>query len=76
MASAAEAELGALFLNCQEAISILIILEELGHLQRPTSIQVDNSTALGIATGTIKQRKSKVMDMRLLDCSGCYYQCS
>ena len=64
MVSAVEAVLGDLFLNCQEALSIWIIPEELGHLQRPTPVQVDNSTALGIATVTIKQRKSKAMDMR------------
>ena len=64
MASAAEAELGDLFLNCQEAVPIQITLEEMGHPQPPTPVQVDNSTALGIATGTIKQSKSKSMDMR------------
>ena len=64
MASAAEAELGALFLNYQEAVPICITLEEMGNSQPPTPVQVDNSTALGIATGTIKQRKSKAMDMR------------
>ena len=64
MASTAEAELGALFLNCQEAVPIQINLEEMGHPQPPTPVQVDNSTALGIATGTIKQHKSKSMDMR------------
>ena len=62
MASAAEAELGALFLNCQEAVPIRITLEKMGHSQPPTPVQVDNSTALGIATGTTKQRKSKEMD--------------
>ena len=64
MASAAEAELGDLFLNCQEAVPIRITLEEMRHPQPPTPVQVDNSPALGIATGTIKQRKSKAMDMR------------
>ena len=64
MASAAEAELGDLFLNCQVAVPIRITLEEMGHPQPPTPVQVDNSTALVIATGTIKQRKSKAMDMR------------
>ena len=64
MESAAEAELGGLFLNCQEAVPIWITLEEMGHPQLPTPVQVDNSNALGIATGTIKQRKSKAMDMR------------
>ena len=36
----------------------------MGHTQPPTPVQVDNSTALGIVNGTIKQRKSKEMDMR------------
>ena len=36
----------------------------MGHTQPPTPVQVDNSTALGIATGTIKKRKSKAMNMR------------
>ena len=64
MAYAAEAELGDLFLNCQEAVPIRITLEEMGHPQPPTPVQVENSTALEMATGTIKQRKSKAMDMR------------
>ena len=64
MASATEAKLGALFLNCQEAVPIQNALEDMGHSQPPTPVQVDNSTALGIATVTIKQRKSKAMAMR------------
>ena len=64
MASAAEAELGALFLNCQEVVPIWITLEEMGPAQPPTPVQVDNSTAFGIATGKIKKLKSKAMDMR------------
>ena len=32
--------------------------------QPPTPIQVDNSTAVGIANETIKQKISKAMDMR------------
>ena len=64
MATAAEDKLGALFLNFQEAVPIRITLEEMGHPQPPTPVQVDNSTTLRISTGTIKQRKSKAMDMR------------
>ena len=66
MASAAEAELGALFLNCREAVPIRITLEEMGHPQPPTPVQVDNSTSLGIATGTIKHRMSIALDLRCL----------
>ena len=36
----------------------------MGNSQLPTPVQVDNSAAIGITTGTIKQRKSKSMDMR------------
>ena len=39
-------------------------LEELGHPQPPTTIITDNSTAMGIATDTIRQKRSKAMDMR------------
>ena len=64
MASAAETELGALFLNLQEGVSIKITLEEMVHPQPTTPVQVDNSTESGIATGTIKQCKSKAMYIR------------
>ena len=36
----------------------------MGHPQPPTLVQVDDSTTLGIATGTINQHKSKAMNMR------------
>ena len=64
MASATESELKDLFLNFQEAVPIQITREEMGHSQPPTPVQVENSTALGIATSTIKQRKPKAMDIR------------
>ena len=40
------------------------MLEELGHPQPPTPIQIDNSIAAGIAKDTVKQKRSKVIDMR------------
>jgi len=64
MASAAEAEYGALFVNGQQAVPIRTTLEEMNHPQPPTPIQVDNSTAVGIATQALKQKRSKAMDMR------------
>ena len=64
MASAAEAEYGALFLNGQAAVPIQTKLIEMNHPQTPTPIQVDNSTAVGIAKKIIKQKLSKAMDMR------------
>ena len=64
MASAAEAELGALFINAREAVPIRTTLVEMKWPQPPTPIQVDNSTAVGIANQSIKQKMSKAMDMR------------
>ena len=64
MASAAEAEVGALFDNGQEAVHLRNMLLDLGYPQAPTPIKTDNSTAVGISNNTIKQRKSKAMDMR------------
>jgi hypothetical protein len=63
-ASAAEAELGALFLNAKEAKIMCLMLEELGHLQPPTTIHVDNSTTIGIVNNTVKRQKSRSMEMR------------
>jgi hypothetical protein len=42
-ASAAEEELGALFLNAQEAKVLQLILTELGHPQPPMPIHIDNT---------------------------------
>ena len=63
-ASAAEAELGALFLNAQEAKVIRQILHKLGHPQPPTPIHVDNTTAVSIVSNTIKRQRSRAMEMR------------
>ena len=63
-ASAAEAELGALFLNAKEAKVMRLILEEMGHPQPPTPIHIDNSTTVGIVNNTIKRQKSRSMEMR------------
>ncbi len=54
-ASAAEAELGSLFLNVQEAKVLRLILAELGHPQPPTPIHIDNTTTFGIVNNTIKR---------------------
>jgi len=54
-ASAAEAKLGALFLNVQEAKVIRLVLTELEHPQPPTPIHIDNTTTVGIINNTIKR---------------------
>ncbi len=54
VASAAEAKLRALFLNCKQATIFRLALEEMGHPQPPTPIRCNNSTAIGIADNTVK----------------------
>ncbi len=64
MSSAAEAELGALFINAKAAVSIRQTLEELGHPQPWMPIQTDNSTTLALLTNKILTKALKSMDMR------------
>eukprot|EP00804_Cyclotella_cryptica_P000211 CCRYP_016197-RE/>CCRYP_016197-RE protein AED:0.49 eAED:0.44 QI:0/-1/0/1/-1/0/1/0/142 len=64
MSSAAEAELGALYINARDTIPQRHLLNELGHPQPPTPIQIDNSTALGVVTNIIQPKRTKAMDMR------------
>ena len=64
MGSAAEVEIGAGYINARELLPIRVAAIEMGHPQPPTPIQVDNSTAVGFANKTIKQKISKAIDMR------------
>jgi hypothetical protein len=64
VASAAESEVGACFHNAQSGAPLRVTLTELGHAQPPTLLSTDNSTAFGILSQTIKQKRSKAMDMR------------
>jgi hypothetical protein len=64
MSSAAEAEIGAVFINAKEGAVLRTTLEELGHPQPPTPMETDNTTATGYSNGTIKQKRTKAMDMR------------
>ena len=64
MSSAAEAELGALYINAREAVPMRLLLEEMGHPQPKTSIQTDNTTALGVVSNTVQPKRTKAMDMR------------
>jgi hypothetical protein len=63
VSSAAESEVGACFHNAQSGAPLRITLTELGHTQLPTPLQTDNYTAFGILNDTIKQKRSKAMDM-------------
>lgn len=55
MLSAAEAEIGATFLNARETIPIRKCLENMGHPQPPTPMTVNNSTAIGAVDTSMKQ---------------------
>jgi hypothetical protein len=65
MLSAAEAELGALFLNAKEAVIIRQILTKMGHPQPRTPIQTDNTTAEAVVNNRVQPKRLKVMDMRI-----------
>jgi len=55
---------GAVFVNCKEAIPIHITLAEMGHPQPATEVTLDNTTTVNFINGTLKQRRTKAMDMR------------
>ena len=52
-----------LFLNSEDDLPIRTTLEELGHPQLPTPMQVYNTTAVGFANNIIKKKRSKSIDM-------------
>jgi hypothetical protein len=64
VASAAESEVGVCFQNSQSGAPLRVTLSELVHIQPVTPLRTDNSTAFGILNETIKQKRSKAMDMR------------
>ena len=41
-----------------------VTLSEMGHPQPPTPMEVDNETAIGFLKSTMKQKRSKAIDMR------------
>ena len=53
MYSSADANLGALFINCRKTIPSRHTLIEMGHPQPPTPVQTDNTTAMGVVNNTI-----------------------
>jgi hypothetical protein len=64
MSSAAEAEIGALFINSRQAIPARTTLIEMGHEQPPTPIQTDNTTALGFVSKNLQPKATKSTDMK------------
>jgi hypothetical protein len=65
MSLAAEAEVGALYINCRVAIPACQTLEFMGHPQHPTPMQMDNTTALGVINNNVI-KKLKAMDMKYI----------
>jgi hypothetical protein len=63
MSSAAEAELGALFLNAKEVVYLRQILTKMGHPQPRTPIQTNNTTVEGVINSKIQPKRTKAMGM-------------
>jgi hypothetical protein len=64
MSSAEEAKIVAVFLNAKEGTVLPTTLEELGHPQPSTPLQTENTISAGYSNGTIKQKRTRDMDMR------------
>jgi hypothetical protein len=65
MSLAAEAKIGALFINAKVAVSMQRTLKEMGHPQTRTPIQTNNLTAHALLTNKIMPKALKAMDMQL-----------
>ena len=59
-----DTEVAATFYNAKEALPFRVTLAEMGHPQPPTLMKVDNETAIGFLKSTMKQNRSKAIDMR------------
>ncbi len=64
MSSAAEAKLGALFINAKTAVLMRCTLKEMGHPQTCTPIQTNNLTARALLANKILPKALKAMDMQ------------
>jgi hypothetical protein len=64
VASACEAEYASLFKIAQSAEILRSTLADMGYIRKPTKLLCDNTCALGIATSTAKQKRSKAINMR------------
>jgi len=74
LASTTEAKVGALFYNAQDRTMLCTTLEELGHPQPATPIQMDNAVAGGIVSDWVKQRRLKAINMRFYWVCNCDLQ--
>jgi hypothetical protein len=76
MSSAAEAELGALFIKAKMAVSMQRTLKEMGHPQTCTPIQTSNLTAHALLSNKSLPNALKAMDMQFhwLHCQKAQHQ--
>ena len=63
VSSAAEAEIGGVFVNSHFCLPLRAILKALNHPQPPTPVKTDNYIALGYVHNNIKLRCSKSWDI-------------
>ena len=63
MRSTAEAGIVSTSLTAHDALPLRVSLTEIGHIQPPTPIKVDNTTAFDFANNRIKQKSTKAIDM-------------
>jgi hypothetical protein len=64
MSLAAEAEMGALFINAKKAVHMRCILHEMDHPQPRTPIQMENLTVEGVINSRVRPKRTKSMDMQ------------
>jgi hypothetical protein len=62
-ASMAEAKLGTLLVNRKEPRIIRPVEVNIGHLQPPTPMHIDNTTTVGILNNTSKRQRSRSMEI-------------
>ena len=65
MASAAEAEMAALYITARKIIPLRNTLIEMGWPQAKTPIQTDNSTEVGFTNKKIVNKATKLADKKL-----------
>ena len=64
MSPAAEAEIGAMYVNARKALPSRKIINEMGHRQPQTPMQTDNLADHSIVTNNVHPKCTKLMDMR------------
>jgi hypothetical protein len=63
VASTTEAELGAIYHNCQTGIIFRLTLVEMSHTQPKTPVHCDNTTAVSITNNSIKRQCTRSIEM-------------